>query len=270
MKDLFDLSGRVAVVTGALGRLGPVWMEGLLQAGARVAGIDLPGAVQPEAVSELERRYGCDHVRIYRADVLDTRSLIAARDRSEADLGRVTILVNNAGIDQPPTDIGRTYRLEEVPPEQSRAVLEVNVLGVLQVSQVFGREMVLMGRGSIINIGSIYASVAPDPRLYEHLVCDPPFIKPPAYGASKAAVLSLTQYMAVHWGPYGIRANALSPGGVVGSQDEQFKRKFRERVPLRRMAEERDLVGPLVFLASDASAYVSGAELRVDGGFTAW
>lgn len=270
MKGLFDLSGHVAVVTGALGRLGPVWMEGLLQAGARVVGIDLPGAILREPVAELERRYGCDHVRIYRADALDGGALIAARDRCESELGRATILVNNAGIDQPPTDIGRTYRLEEFPLEQSRAVLEVNVLGVLQVSQVFGREMARIGRGSIINIGSIYASVAPDPRLYEHLLCDPPFIKPPAYGASKAAVVSLTKYMAAHWGPYGVRVNALSPGGVAAQQDAEFRRKFCERVPLRRMAEERDLVGPLVFLASDASAYVSGVELRVDGGFTAW
>jgi NAD(P)-dependent dehydrogenase (short-subunit alcohol dehydrogenase family) len=125
-------------------------------------------------------------------------------------------------------------------------------------------------RGSIVNIGSLYASVAPDPRFYDHIRSDPPFLKPPAYGASKAAVVNLTKYFATAWGPYGVRVNTLSPGGVLGAQDEQFKRKFCERVPLGRMAVYDDLVGPLQFLASDASSYVTGAELRVDGGFTAW
>ena len=125
------------------------------------------------------------------------------------------------------------------------------------------------GRGSIVNIGSVYASVAPDPRLYDHLPGDPPFLKPPAYGASKAAVVSLTRYFARLWGQNGVRVNALSPGGVAGGQDPEFLRKFCARVPIRRMAEPDDLTGPLLFLASDASSYVSGLELRVDGGFTA-
>jgi NAD(P)-dependent dehydrogenase (short-subunit alcohol dehydrogenase family) len=130
--------------------------------------------------------------------------------------------------------------------------------------------MVAARRGSIINIGSLYASVAPDPRFYDHIKSDPPFLKPPAYGASKAAVVNLTKYLATAWGPYGVRVNALSPGGVLGGQDEPFKRKFSDRVPLGRMAAYQDLIGPLQFLASDASAYVTGIELRVDGGFTAW
>ena len=123
------------------------------------------------------------------------------------------------------------------------------------------------GRGSIVNIGSLYASIAPIPALYDHL--DPPFTKPAAYGASKAAVVNLTRYFARLWGPYGVRVNALSPGGMRGGQDGEFVRKYSERVPLGRMAEPSDLAGPMLFLASDASAYVTGHELRVDGGFTA-
>ncbi len=269
MKELFGLTGRVAVVTGACGRLGPVWIGTLLQAGASVAGIDLPDRESPPALDELKRQYP-EHLRLYPADVLDRTALLQARDRCVSELGPPTILVNNAGIDQPPVIDNLTYRLEEIPTEVSRSILDVNVLGLLQVSQVFGAQMVRMGRGSIINIGSLYASVSPDPRLYEHLPCDPPFLKSPAYGASKAAVVNLTKYFATHWGPYGVRVNALSPGGVLGGQDEEFKRKFSERVPLRRMAADADLVGPLLFLASDASSYVTGVELRVDGGFTAW
>jgi NAD(P)-dependent dehydrogenase (short-subunit alcohol dehydrogenase family) len=130
--------------------------------------------------------------------------------------------------------------------------------------------MVQAGRGSIINIGSLYASVSPDAHFYDHLPSDPPFLKPPAYGASKAALVNLTRYFATHWGPHGVRVNALSPGGVEGGQDPEFRRKFIARVPLGRMAAAQDLRGPLIFLASDASAYVTGIELRVDGGFTSW
>jgi NAD(P)-dependent dehydrogenase (short-subunit alcohol dehydrogenase family) len=122
------------------------------------------------------------------------------------------------------------------------------------------------GRGTIVNIGSLYASIAPEPAFYDHI---PGFLKPPAYGASKAAVVNLTRYFARLWGPHGVRVNALSPGGVLGGQDEQFLAKFSARTPLRRLAEADDLTGPLLFLASDASRYVTGHELRVDGGFTA-
>jgi NAD(P)-dependent dehydrogenase (short-subunit alcohol dehydrogenase family) len=112
--------------------------------------------------------------------------------------------------------------------------------------------------------------VSPDQRFYEHLPGQPPFLKSPAYGASKAAVVNLTKYFATLWGTAGVRVNALSPGGVLGGQDEEFKRKYGARVPLGRMAGPDDLKGPLVFLASSASSYITGQNLRVDGGFTAW
>jgi NAD(P)-dependent dehydrogenase (short-subunit alcohol dehydrogenase family) len=130
--------------------------------------------------------------------------------------------------------------------------------------------MAANGGGSIINIGSLYASVSPDPHFYDHLAGSAPFIKSPAYGASKAGVVSLSKFFSTHLAGQGIRVNTLSPGGVLGGQDEQFKAKYGARVPLRRMAEADDLKGPLVFLASPASSYVTGHELRVDGGFTAW
>jgi NAD(P)-dependent dehydrogenase (short-subunit alcohol dehydrogenase family) len=193
-----------------------------------------------------------------------------ARDQCLAEFGVPRVLVNNAGIDQPPGVQSEGYLVEDVPFEVSRAIMDVNFLGLFQVTQLFGKEMVRALPGYIINIGSLYASVASDSRFYDHIPCDPPFLKPPAYGDSKAAVVNLTKYLATLWGPYGIRVNALSPGGVLGGQDEEFKRKFSQRVPLGRMAVYTDLIGPLVFLASDASSYVTGTELLVDGGFTAW
>jgi NAD(P)-dependent dehydrogenase (short-subunit alcohol dehydrogenase family) len=240
-----DLAGVVAVVTGASGKLGPVWTSALRDAGAVVAGIDLEAADGVEA-----------------ADVTDRPALEAALQRITADHGVPSVLVNNAGIDQPP-DPAATG--EETFDAFSR-VLEVNLAGVFNATTVFGAAMVDAGRGSIVNIGSLYASVAPEPRFYDHL---PGFDKPAAYGSSKAGVIQLTRHFARRWGPHGVRVNALSPGGVRAGQDGEFQSKYCARVPLGRMAEPEDLGGPLVFLASDESRYVTGHELRVDGGFTA-
>jgi len=267
---LFRLDGQAAVVTGALGKLGPVWMEGLASAGGRVVGLDLEGAAVPPCVAGLVERYGPDSITVLRADVLDRKSLEGVLARCTERVGIPTVLVNNAGIDQPPREVGRTYRIEEMPLELWRPVLEVNLLGAFQAAQVFGRGMLEVGRGSIVNVGSLYASVAPDSRFYDHLECDPPFLKPPAYGASKAALVNLTRYLATLWARHGVRVNALSPGGVVGGQDEDFHRKYSARVPLGRMAMAEDLIGPLLFLASEASRYITGIDLVVDGGFTAW
>ncbi len=264
------LDGRVAVVTGAGGKLGPVWIGGLLEVGAVVVGLDLDGAPRPPALTRLVDHFGDGRVALIPADVTDRSTLVAACTRCLDRFGIPSVLVNNAGIDQPPSAEDHSYRMEDVPIEISRQIFEVNTLGTFQAAQVFGAEMANARRGSIINVGSLYASVSPDARFYDHLPQDPPFLKPPAYGASKAAVVSLTKYLATVWGRFGVRVNALSPGGVAADQDPEFTKKFCARVPLGRLAEHDDLVGPLQFLASDASAYVTGAELRVDGGFTAW
>lgn len=262
----FRLDGAVAVVTGACGRLGPVWIEGLAAAGAKVAALDVPG-VSRERLAPLLARFGAD-VAAGEADVTNRASLEAALAWCGRTLGRPTILVNNAGIDAPPSAGATSPAIEDMSADAWKKVLDVNVVGAFQAAQVFGGAMLAAGAGSIINIGSLYASVSPDRRFYDHM--DPPFLKPPAYGASKAALVNLTRYLATHWAPRGVRVNALSPGGVLGGQDADFRRKFTDRVPLGRMAEPADLAGPLVFLASDASRYVTGVELRVDGGFTAW
>lgn len=266
----FALQGEVAVVTGALGKLGPVWVGTLLDAGANVLALDRPGAPASTAFADLRRPYGSDRLVEAAADVCNRAELERALARCEEAFGTPSILVNNAGIDRPPSADGKGRRLEDIPLEENLRILEVNAAGVFLVSQVFGGAMARAGRGSIINIGSLYAGVSPDARLYDHIPSDPPFLKPPAYGASKAAVLNMTLYLAAHLAPRGVRVNALSPGGVLGGQDSEFRRKFCDRVPLGRMATEDDLRGPLLFLASRASAYVTGINLKVDGGFTVW
>jgi NAD(P)-dependent dehydrogenase (short-subunit alcohol dehydrogenase family) len=240
-----DLDGVVAVVTGASGKLGPGWTAALREAGAVVAGNDVEAGEGVEA-----------------ADVTDRPALEAALRRITADHGVPSVLVNNAGIDQPPDPAAAG---EETLEAFTRA-LDVNLAGVFNATTVFGTAMVEAGRGSIVNIGSVYASVAPDPSFYDHM---PGFVKPAAYGASKAGVVQLTRYFARRWGPHGVRVNALSPGGVRAAQDDEFVSKYCARVPLGRMAEAEELGPPLVFLASDDSRYVTGHELRVDGGFTA-
>jgi NAD(P)-dependent dehydrogenase (short-subunit alcohol dehydrogenase family) len=250
------LAGRVAIVTGASGRLGAVWCTALEDAGATVIGIDLAGS-------------NGGGRRIEQADITDRDAVEAVCATIERDAGTPWILVNAAGIDQPPDAAARTHAIEDVPLDDFRRTLDVNTAGTFVATQVFGSRMRDAGRGSIVNVGSLYATVAPDPRFYDHLDVDPPFLKPPAYGASKAAVLNLTTYFARLWGPAGVRVNALSPGGVAGGQDAEFVTKYTARVPLGRMAEFDDLTGPLLFLVSDESRYVTGHELRVDGGFTA-
>lgn len=267
MDGLFRLEGEVAVVTGATGKLGPIWVEALLEAGAKVAALDLGRATATPAWQALAERHGESVLRRYDADVTDRAQLEAARERCIAELGTPSVLVNNAGLDQPPGP-AKTYAIPEIPAAQFHDVFAVNVIGAFQAAQAFGADMVKAGRGSIVNIGSMYASHSPDARYYEHLDCDPPFLKPPAYGASKAALVNLTRYLAAHWAP--VRVNSLSPGGVLGAQDEQFKRKFCARVPMNRMAQRADLIGPLLFLASSASSYVTGVNLDVDGGYHVW
>jgi NAD(P)-dependent dehydrogenase (short-subunit alcohol dehydrogenase family) len=260
------LAGRTAVVTGSLGRLGPTWVQALAAAGADVAGLDLTedGSTQlQEAVAQFDQAGDYLHVI---ADVRDRAALQRAREEIERVLGSPSVLVCSAGIDQPPDAAARSSLFEDVDADAFRRTLDVNLAGTLLAIQVFGPPMVAAGGGSIITIGSIYASLAPDPALYDHLEMDPPFLKPPAYGASKAGVVNLTRYVARLWGRHGVRANALSPGGVLGDQDPEFQRKYCARVALGRMAEPEDLAGALVFLASDESRYVTGTELRVDGG----
>lgn len=265
----YDLSNEIAVVTGALGLLGPVWIEGLLKSGARVIAIDLEQARISTEFNRLVKEYGKDKLTLYRGDVTDRKSLERILKQSQREVGIATILVNNAGIDQPPTALKKGYYFEDLPFEIGEKILEVNVLGSFQMIQVFGSEMVKNKKGSIINLGSMYASISPDPAVYDHIKTDPPFLKPPMYGPSKAAILNLTKYVAVLWGPHNVRINAISPGAIFNNQDPKFIKKITAKIPLKRMGYNDDIVGPMLFLASDASKYITGENIKVDGGITA-
>lgn len=270
MNEFFRLDGQVAVVTGDKGLLGPIWSKALLEQGARVAGIDLPLKSPSKGFWSLLNYYHDQKLKTYEANITNKGALIEVKDRIIEALGVPSILVNNAGIDHPPIPNSDRYSTFEFPFETIMETLSVNLAGTMLVSQVFGEQMVALRRGSIINIGSLYGTVATDRHFYDHIPTKSgrPFEKPLDYGPSKAGLLQFTKELAARLGPFNVRVNALSPGGIFNKQDEEFVRKFSRRVPLGRMGFEDDLYGPLIFLASDASKYITGYNLQVDGGFT--
>ena len=273
--DLFRLDGRVALVTGGAGLLGRRYCEALLQAGARVIVADLSGAQASALASELgEGALGLT------VDVTDPASVQTAVNLGVSQFGRLDILVNNAAL----TVRGGSEHLSPAdyfaPFEDYRLdvwnqALETNLTGMVLCAQAAGRQMLKQSSpgGVIVNISSTYGVVAPDQRLYEGVkspYADTGFNTPVSYAVTKTAVLGLTRYLATYWGSKNIRVNALTPHGVFDNHDETFVRNFVYRSPMARMARNDEYRGALLFLVSDASSYMTGANLIVDGGWTAW
>lgn len=265
----FDLAGRVVVVTGGLGQLGASFARALVAAGARVAVIDTND--DAARASELFADIGPDRLRIHAADVTSKSQLQRVCDEIAGTWESPFGLVNNAALDSPPdAPASENGPFEDYPEDSFDRVMDVNTKGVFLCCQVFGAAMAAAGAGSIVNIGSIYGVLAPDQQLYQYRRDrGETFFKPVAYSVSKSALMNLTRYLAVYWGPKGVRVNTLVFAGVFANQDAEFLKAYLPKVPLGRMAEPEDYDGPVVFLMSDASRYMTGASLVVDGGFTA-
>lgn len=269
---MIELGGKVCVVTGALGLIGKALVRGLADAGGRVVLTDLDhGACVDRAHAVGGEALG------HGADITKRESLASLLAAILDRFGRIDALVNNAAIDDKFGGAAPEQSMfEHYDVERFRKVLDANVTGTFLCCQVLGgamRERVARepaAGGSIINVASTYGIVAPDQALYRKPDGTQPFFKAAAYPTSKAAVLGFTRYLAAYWGPAGIRVNALSPGGVENGQAEHFIASYCARTPLGRMASPDDYAGAAVFLASDASSYMTGANLVVDGGFTAW
>ena len=257
---LFDLEGRVAVVTGGMGQLGSVYTAGLAERGMRVAVFDVAGGDVPEGA------------RAYRVDVTDRVEIEAAVAEVENEWGVPHLLVNNAALDSPPDAPAEEVGPFETYPEESfDAVLDVNVKGAFLCCQVVGGAMAREGRGSVVNVSSIYGLLSPVQDLYDfRRAGGEAFVKPVAYSVSKSAVLNLTRYLATYWAKAGVRVNTLTLAGVWNDQPQEFLDAYTARVPLGRMLDADEALGALVFLASDASSYVTGANVVVDGGWSAW
>ena len=251
--ELFSLLDRVAVVTGGEGQLGAEIVRGLEERGARVAVFDLRS----------ER---------FRVDVTDRGALEDAVEQVARDGGTPHVLVNAAALDSPPgAPAEEAGPVESYPEASFDEVMSVNVKGTFLPCQVVGARMAVEGRGSIVNVSSVYGMLSPVQDLYEfRRAAGEEFYKPVAYSVSKSALYNLTRYFATYWAKRGVRVNTLTLAGVANEQPSEFVEAYTARMPVGRMADVREVVGPVVFLASDASSYVTGANLVVDGGWSAW
>lgn len=269
--EKFDLKGKVALVTGGAGLLGAEFCKALGQAGAAVVVVDVNAAAARRISADLTAQ-GIRSLAVP-TDITDPDAVQVMRDAVLDKFGSLDILVNSAALDPKfdpdHTEFGASGAFEYYPLAAWQQALNVNLTGMFLVCQAAAVSMLARKRGVIINICSMYGLVGPDQRLYQRKGQSPRF-KPVYYSVTKAGVLGFTKYLAAYYAGKNIRVNALTPGGVFNGHDETFLQEYAARAVLGRMAEKDEMNGALLFLASDASAYMTGANLVVDGGWTAW
>lgn len=255
--DRFRLDGAVAIVTGGAGLYGVGVSRALAAAGAHVVVASRDVAACEEAAAELSASGLA--ASAHALDLAAEPSIVALRDQVVADHGRIDVLVNNAVF-------RRGGTIDTATPVDLAATAHVNYIGLMMICRYVGEQMCAQRAGSIVNISSIYGMVGPQLAVYEGT----PMGNPAFYAFEKGGMINLTRHLAAHYGPSGVRVNCLSPGGLhTDDQPSSFVEAYRSRTPLGRMATADDIAGPLVFLASEASAYVTGVNIPVDGGWTA-
>lgn len=273
MTDLFDLTGRVAVITGGAGLLGRQHAMVIAGAGGHPVILDLPATGPHEAASSLAKATGRAALGLG-VDITRLREVETALDRVLKEFGRVDILINNAANNpKVESSAGASWsRLEEFPMQVWEADIAVGLTGAFLCSRVFGTEMASRRRGVILNVASDLAIIAPDQRLYrqEGKPDDQQPVKPVTYSVIKSGLIGLTRYLATYWADAGVRVNAISPGGVENGQPEEFTARIRKLIPLGRLAEANEYQGAVLFLCCDASSYMTGANLVIDGGRSCW
>jgi len=264
--QLFSVQGKIIIVTGGLGQLGRQFSKSLEDNCAKVVVFDNK---KPSEGADAQNRENYLYLEV---DVTDKVSIQEGLDIIKTKWGIPNGLINNAAMDSPPGAPAEENGPFETYPELSfEKIMDVNVKGVFLMSQVVGGAMAEAGRGSIININSIYGLVSPDQNIYAYRRNNGElFYKPVAYSVSKSALLNLTRYLSTYWGAKNVRVNTLTFGGVFNNQDEHFLKAYCPKVPLGRMAREDEYNGAVIFLLSEASSYMTGSNLVIDGGWTAW
>lgn len=268
--ERFNLRGKTAIITGGAGLLGKEFSRTLAQAGAKVVVADVNVSAAQSVAQELQQEGSS--VLPVGLDVTDPRSVEAMVKTTLEAYRQLDILVNSAALDPKFDDSHQgehNNNFEDYPLSAWQQALDVNLTGMFLCCQAATRRMLPQQRGVIINICSIYGLVGPDQRIYQSLDKAVQY-KPAYYSVTKAGVLGLTRYLATYFAGQNIRVNALTPGGVYNQHDETFVQNYSARAVLGRMAQRDEMNGAMLFLASDASAYMTGANLVVDGGWTAW
>ena len=265
INELMNLKGRRAIITGATGGLGKYMAATIIELGGGVVLIDRPGSDYSSIVSELEENKGAD-IHCFDCDLEneDDRKRLIARINKDYSTG-LDILINNAAFGGATDLSGWVTKFEDQSVETWRRAIEVNLTAAFDLSKGFAKVLGKNGHGSIINVSSIYGISGPDFSLYEGTEMG----NPAAYAASKGGLIQLTRWLATTIAP-DVRVNTISPGGVWRNQPSEFVERYESRTPLGRMATEEDFKGVIAYLASDLSAYVTGQNIVVDGGWTTW
>lgn len=274
VKNLFDLTGKVAIITGGAGLLGEKHAEAIAEFGGIPVLADLNKKLAEQKAQRVALEFNVDALGVH-TDITNEAALVALADALLKRYGRVDILINNAANDP---KVGTEEasisfsRVEYFPLEQWNNDISVGLTGAFLCSKVFGAVMAKTGKGVILNISSDLGVIAPDQRIYkkEGLLKEQQPVKPISYCVVKGALISLTKYLATYWAEKNIRVNSLSPGGVYTNQDEQFLSKLTNLIPMKRMAEKNEYKAAIAFLVSEASSYMTGANVIIDGGRSVW
>jgi NAD(P)-dependent dehydrogenase (short-subunit alcohol dehydrogenase family) len=269
--DIFSISNKVFIITGGMGQLGQTFIHNIILRGGKVVVLDIFDIKQTK-VSDLINKYDNTNFLYICTDITEKTKIKFAVDQIINMWGKIDVLINNAALDSPPnapeSEVGP---FEEYPETSYDRIMDVNVKGTFLCCQLIGKIMVQQKRGVIINISSIYGLVSPRQDIYDfRRKDDKTFFKPITYSISKSSIYNLTKYLATYWAKKNIRVNTLTLAGIFNDQPQEFLDAYTKHVPCGRMLDVEEAVGPMLFLASDASSYMTGSNLIVDGGWTAW